>query len=113
MDTETFKRRFIEERDRDAKARKVSQATNFCRVFELPAPEEFPEDYCFGGGIPVMIKMVDWFHPVDRGCVTSFGPRTWEEAKKMLPNYIRGKTYFNPARRYLILTDFNETLLID
>jgi hypothetical protein len=111
MDTETFERQFIEQRDRDAKARHVSQATNFCRVFELPAPEEFPEDYCFGGGIPVEIKMVDWFNPCDFR--DSGGLETWEQAKRLLPKFIQQKTYFKPGRRYLVLTDFNETLLID
>lgn len=31
----------------------------FFYVFRLP--QEFPREYCFGGGVPVNFQMVDWF----------------------------------------------------
>ncbi len=39
---------------------KVTEATNFLRVFCLP--DEYPSEYCFGGGHPVEIKLIDWFY---------------------------------------------------
>lgn len=33
--------------------------TRFFHVFRMP--EAFPNEYCFGGGVPVNFQMVDWF----------------------------------------------------
>ena len=56
---------------------KVDGWNNFCRVFELPA--EYPEDFCFGGGHPVSIQMVDWFNPVPDVSMAGCSKEVWEE----------------------------------
>jgi hypothetical protein len=38
----------------------ITEATNFLRVFRLP--NNFPSGYCFGGGYPVTMQLVDWFN---------------------------------------------------
>lgn len=111
MNDDNYIRKLTEKRDRDAKAHKVTELTNFCRVFRLP--EEFQEGFCHGGGKPVNFQMMDWFNPVCLRPVTGLGaPETWEQAKEMLPDFIKGKIYYEPGRRYLVLTDFNTSLII-
>lgn len=68
------------------------------RVFELP--KHYPNDFCFGGGIPVTIKMVDWFHarPLE-----SYG--TWENAKKQLLPWLLEKPYVKPGKQYVLICE--------
>lgn len=81
--------------------------TNFCRVFELP--ESFPEQFCWGGGIPVTFKMVDWFNPVP----DSMQDKDWEtEVKPSLVKFILPKAYVQLGRCYLVLTDFGNAFIV-
>jgi len=83
---------------------KVQTEDNFCRVFELP--EKYPSDYCFQGGHPVTIKMIDWFNPVQPG-------NEWSvETGESLCDFVLRKGYIKPGRKYLILTDFNIALVV-
>lgn len=98
---------------------------NFCRIFELP--EKYSSEYCFGGGIDTNFKMVDWFNPVgelDRPTVTK---EVWKEKvgefkvveisletlKDNLSNFILRKQYVKKGRKYLFLSDFGATFIID
>ena len=58
-------------------AYKVDGWNNFCRVFELP--NKFPNTYCFGGGVPVGFKMVDWFNPVSGLDSPAVSKEVWKE----------------------------------
>lgn len=93
-----------------AKAQSTSQkppyALNFCRVFELP--DQYPEGFCFGGGKPVTMLMVDWF----------FNPwpdnpdlKTWDDVVKVLKPFLQSKTYVKPGKRYVLITDFGTSLV--
>lgn len=63
----------------------------FIRVYQLP--EELTAGYCFGGGNPVSFLNVDWFEAiVDMG-------------RQKLVDFIKGKRYFDPSKRYLVLGD--------
>ena len=95
---------------------------NFCRVFELP--RDYPSDYCFGGGIPVQILMVDWFNPVPDIPQPGVSKETWkkevgeietttvthDELYKELVPWLLKKPYIRPGREYLVLCDFGVTL---
>lgn len=75
--------------------------TNFCRVFELP--QAYPNEYCFGGGIPVTMRMVDWFSPV-ADCMQD---KDWDtEIVPELIEFLVPKNYTKPGRNYLVLTDW-------
>lgn len=79
--------------------------TNFCRIFELPL--HYPEKYCFGGGVPVEFRMVDWFNPVS----DSMQEKDWEtEIAPMLREFVTYKAYIRQNRDYLLITDFGKVI---
>jgi hypothetical protein len=82
---------------------------NFGRVFELPA--HYPEGFCFGGGKPVQMTMVDWFNPWPQTDVTGKEIETWEEVKELLLPFLIGKRYVLPGRQYILITDFGESMM--
>lgn len=58
-------------------------------VYELP--EKMSDGFCFGGGTPITFLNVDWFH------VPS------EMAVEKLTEFLRGKRYVKPGRKYLVI----------
>lgn len=86
---------------------KPTDETNFCRVFVLPS--EFPNQYCFGGGVLVGMRMVDWFNPWPKELSTGeLVDKKWEEVKSELTEWLLRKVYIRPGVQYLVLTDFGE-----
>lgn len=88
---------------------KPTQDNNFCRVFELP--EHFPRDFCFGGGHPVQMQMVDWFNPWPDRFDSPMIYDTWEEVVALLRPWLMKKRYVKPGRRYVLITDFGESMM--
>jgi hypothetical protein len=67
-------------------------STTLVRVYRLPA-DKLTYGYCFGGGMPITFQNVDWFEaPVDLG-------------REALVAFIKGKKYFKPDARFLVLGD--------
>ena len=93
---------------------KVTQDTNFCRVFELPP--NYPEGFCFGGGKPVMFKLVDWFNPVDQQLVGSkevtLEGEELEVHRHSLYIFLRDQQYIDPTKCYICITDYGDSLVI-
>lgn len=83
--------------------------TNFCRVFEFP--ETLPEGFCFGGGISVQMKMVDWFNPWPQD-VGELRDLTWSEVADLIRPWLLQKTYIKPGRTYVLVTDFGEAMVV-
>lgn len=99
---------------------KITYATNFLRVFRLP--EELPEDYCFGGNEqPVTLMMVDWFNAVSQMDfqkvetvkIFDVASKEYQLHVKALKAFIKGKSYFNPAHTYMILTDYGDVFMVN
>lgn len=88
---------------------KPTYENNFGRVFELP--ESYPSGFCFGGGRPVQMQMVDWFNPWPLDPMNDKSPDTWEEVVAILRPFLMGKKYVKPGRRYILITDFGESLM--
>lgn len=88
---------------------KPTQDNNFGRVFELP--EHYPEGFCFHGGKPVLMRMVDWFNPWPDESVVENPPETWQEVVDTLKPFLMQKIYVKPWRRYILITDFGESLI--
>ena len=88
---------------------KPTQDKNFGRVFELP--EHYPKGFCFGGGKPVQMQMVDWFNPWPDSVLIENPPETWAEVAEMLRPFLMQKSYVKPGRRYILVTDFGESLV--
>lgn len=86
---------------------KPPYSKNFCRVFELP--DSYPEGYCFGGGKPVTMLMVDWFNPWPDNPELE----TWEDVAKLLLPFLQKKTYVKPNKRYILITDFGASLVFE
>lgn len=86
---------------------KPPYALNFCRVFELP--DRYPEGYCFSGGKPVTMLMVDWFNPWPDNPKL----KTWEDVTKLLLPFLRSKIYVKPNKRYILITDFGASLIFE
>jgi len=86
---------------------KPTQDNNFCRVYELP--DRYPEGYCFNGGLPVVMKMVDWFNPWPPSTI---GGGSWEDdVVPMLKEFLRDKNYVKPGKKYLLVTDFDKSFV--
>lgn len=88
---------------------KVTEENNFCRVFELPT--SYPEGFCFGGGKPVLMKMVDWFNPWPMHPLEGKPPETWTEVVELLRPWMKEKVYVQPGRTYILITDFGESMM--
>lgn len=101
---------------------KVDGWNNFCRVFEMPP--EFPNDFCFGGGQPVMFQQVDWFNPISGLPQPAVDKETWKEnvgeiqveefteqqlREKVLP-FIQEKKYVHEGRRYMVIFSFGAVI---
>jgi hypothetical protein len=78
---------------------------NFCRVFELP--QTYPGGFCFNGGKPVTMLMVDWFNPWPDDPKM----QTWEDVVKILLPFLLAKTYLKLGARYILVTDFDKSLV--
>ena len=86
---------------------KVTKDNNFCRVFELP--ESYPRGFLFGGGKQVNFLMVDWFNPVPQEYIE----KEWSEVIPMLKEFLKGKQYVRHGRKYLLITDFDESFIVE
>jgi len=94
---------------------KVTDATNFLRVFCVPSI--FPSGYCFDGGHVVPFVMVDWFNALDPMAELPIEFRNTDEWYlkhiEKLKTFIKGKKYFNPKLTYMILTDYGDVFLVN
>lgn len=63
----------------------------FVRVYRLP--QKLTDDYCFGPGVPITFTNVDWFEA------------SLHEPRERLIEWIKGKRYFDPNARFLVLGD--------
>lgn len=95
---------------------------NFCRIFELP--DQYPEKYCFSGGHPVTMVMVDWFNPVPEVPIAAVTKEVWEkEVGEIVPfeldhdnfcnailPFLQGKQYIKEEHNYLLLCNFGLSL---
>lgn len=87
----------------------VTDNQNFARVFMLP--REYPREYCFAGGHPVQMQLVDWFNPVpppEMGLTFA----TEEELFDALEKQIKEKVYFRIDRTFLLLTNWGVAKVI-
>lgn len=83
----------------------VDGQNNFCRVFELP--DQYSSEFCFGGGIPHVFTMVDWFNPVP----IQTKEITYEELYNFLVPFLKIKIWYNINKKYLILCDFGASIV--
>ena len=93
--------------------KKFSVDKNFCRVFEIPI--HFPEGFLFGGPKIIEFKMVDWFNPIPPtdGFFSYDSLKPWEYYEEMLQNFIRNKLYAKKGHKYLIITDFDRSTIVE
>ena len=85
------------------------------RIFQVPV--EYPMEYCFEGGKPASFLMVDWFNPIEQDKFwgdknVTMNDEDLEKHHEMVRNFIKGKTYYNPAYKYLAITDYNDAFFI-
>jgi len=89
----------------------ITEENNFCRIFELPS--EYPQRFCFGGGIDTTFKMVDWFNPIPVQDIWDDNVKTWDEYKPLILEWLTDKVYLKPNKKYLMITNFNETFIFN
>lgn len=94
---------------------RITQANNFCRVFQLP--DKFPRGYCFDGGLPVTFTMVDWFNPVLPDPLyynpEGLSVEEWRQVyAHHLLEFVAHKRYVQEGKQYIIVTDFGETMMV-
>lgn len=96
---------------------KVNSDNNFIRIFRLPT--EYPEGFCFNGGFPVNIQMVDWFNPVSP--MELWGDKEikasgdeWENRQDDLAKFIQSKTYAMayPDNEHLAITAWGGCFIV-
>lgn len=59
----------------------------------------------------VQMQMVDWFNPWPEDMMVETPPETWAEVVCMLRPWLMQKNYVKPGRRYILVTDFGESLM--
>lgn len=104
----------------------VTHDNNFIRVFEVP--KELPKGFCHGGGLPVGVKMVDWFQPIPVGVSIP----NWEcpildynvgefqmtldsvmKVRQFIGDFIRQKLYFKNSCFYICVTRYGDTFTVN
>ena len=93
--------------------RTISSEENFLRVFEMPST--YPEGFCFVGGKPCELIMVDWFNAwnPDEFKPDKFTVKRWqEEMKPQIIDFVKRKNYIKPGRKYLVVTNFDESFIL-
>ena len=89
---------------------KMTAENNICRVFELPA--DYPSEFCPAGGLEVNFRMVDWFNPINPVDIAHGNVKDWAEYATMLEDFIAKKNYIKPGRKYLLITGFDELIIV-
>jgi hypothetical protein len=96
----------------------VTEGTNFVRIFRLP--KEYPSGYCFGGGYPVRIQLIDWFNMFDNQDFWKQEEKQIETSSADYQKYINDmrealqkKIYFNADFDYLAITDYGDAFIIN
>ena len=96
----------------------ITAATNFIRIFCLP--DIFPEGYCFQGGYPVNIQLIDWFNPFDVQKFWNTDAQEFESTDEQYQNhiddlrkFIKEKCYFDNKYTYLAITDYGDSFTIN
>lgn len=93
------------------KSIKPDGSNNFCRVFEMP--KIFPGEFCFGGGHEVVFKMVDWFQPIPAKDIWCNKIKPWKKYRSLLYNFLKEKPYIRHGYKYLVITNFDESVIFD
>ena len=75
-------------------------------------PEKYPEGFLFDGPKIVEFKMVDWFSPIPWDDIHFEKIKPWVEYVELLEKFIKGKLYYNHHKNYLLITTFNEAIII-
>lgn len=98
----------------------VTELNNFGRVFRMPF--DYPSDFCFGGGHPIQVQLVDWFNPVppDEGEYFVKYPKTLEgeELEKLrdrLREWLKEKVYVkaNVHQKFILVTDYGDAIVVN
>ena len=94
---------------------KITQQNNFMRIFRIP--NQFPCDYCFGGGHAVNFEIVDWFNPIPQeglwsGKTKTLSEKELEEYRGAIREFIKIKNYYDPEVKFLALSDYGDVFLI-
>jgi len=87
----------------------IDSDNNFCRVFELPLT--YPAGFCFGGGKPIQMQMVDWFNPIHPNDINK--DIIWDKYKEKLRDWLINKRYIKANHTYVLITNFNEALVFN
>ena len=93
----------------------VTETNNFIRIFRIP--NQFPSDFCFGGGHPVNFQIVDWFNPIPQeelwsGKTKTLSEKELEEYRGSIREFIKVKNYYDPEFKFLALCDYGDVFLI-
>jgi len=96
----------------------ITEATNFLRIFRLPT--QYPSGYCFGGGHPVKIQLVDWYNAVEPSKLWETPSIEYDAASVEYEQfivkhkqYITQKAYFKETSDYLVITDYGDAFLVN
>lgn len=93
----------------------ITERNNFTRIFRIP--NEFPSDFCFGGGHPVNFQLVDWFNPIPQeelwsGKVKNLTEEELAKHREAIREFIKVKNYYDPEFKLLAMSDYGDVFLI-
>lgn len=90
---------------------RITDATNFMRIFCLP--NTFPSNYCFQGGYPVQIRLVDWFNPFDQRDFWGDKIKEFDSTDESYQKHIDGLRNFIKEKGYCLKTEFTYMAVTD
>lgn len=95
----------------------ITKETNFIRIFRLPL--QYPAGFCFQGGYPVEIQLVDWFNPFLQsdfwdGKVKKLTQEEMESHRDILRAFIMEKQYVKqlPLYSFLGIATYGDAFII-
>jgi hypothetical protein len=71
--------------------RDAEKPRTFVRIYRMP--RNLTDGYCFGAGKAIIFTNVDWFEVID------------EDGQDGLTAWIKGKKYYDPNARFLVIGD--------
>ena len=57
--------------------------------------------------------MIDWFNPIPQMDIWNNKIKSWKEYAPLIREFLQEKQYLKSGRKYILITDFGESLIFE